>query len=540
MEPALQFGEFSFQPASGQLRRSGVELHLTPKAAAVLRELVGQPDAPVSKQSLFERVWAGTVVTDDALTSCILELRKALGDDPKAPRYIATRHRRGYQFIAPVAPVAAAGATHEPPSIAVLPFGDISQEHDQRYYCDGLAVELIGRLSQVEGLRVVSRTASFQFREPGADVRSIGGHLGARHLLEGSIRKTRELLRVAVQLVEVETGYQAWSGQFERTPEEVFDLQTGIVDDVVRVLKGTGLSVAERQRLEPQRTGAIAYEHYLRGLQALPQMTQAGLLGSVAEFERAIALDPGYAPAHAGLAMVICTLYEWFGAEGGRLERAEQASRRAIALAPLLAEAHVARGFALSLAGDHAAAVARFTEAIGLNPHLFEARYYFGRACFAASETQRAADLFKEAAELRREDFQSPILAAQALDMLGQRDEALLLNREGARRAERALALNPGDARALSLGAHALLHVGQEQRALEWSRRALERDPDDMCALVNSALLHALLGSRDLALDLLERAFSRGWGKREWIERDPDYDSLRDDPRFQRLLAGLR
>lgn len=542
VEQPIEFGEFTFQPATGQLWRDGAPIHVTPKAAAVLRELAASPGAPVPKASLFARVWRGTVVTDDALTSCILELRKALGDDPRAPRYIATRHRRGYQFIADARPAAPPppAVPVAVPAIAVLPFSDISQERDQDYYCDGLAVELIGLLSQVQGVRVVSRMASFQFRGQGADVRAVGSHLGARYLLEGSIRKAPDRLRVAVQLVDVETGYQQWSRLFDCRPEDVFTIQGEIAEGVVRVLKGEAPGDGERLRLEPLRTGTVAYEHYLRGLQTLPRMSREGLRRSALEFERAVGVDPGYAPAHAGLAMVHATLHEWFGGDGGHLARAEEASARAIALAPALAEAHVARGFALGLGGDHAGAVAEFTEAIRLNPQLFEARYYYARASFAAGEMARACELFREASELRREDFQSAVLWAQGLRMQGRLDEAAEADLEGVRRAERALALDPADSRALSLGSHALLHAGQVERALEWTGRALELHPDDMSTLINAALMHLLLGDKARALDLLERAFSQGWGKRDWIERDPDYDALRDDPRFQRLLQRLR
>jgi len=300
------------------------------------------------------------------------------------------------------------------------------------------------------------------------------------------------------------------------------------------------LSAAEKQRLRPLETGTAAYEYYLRGLQSLRSMTEAGLRQSAGLFEQAAGLDATYGPAYAGQAMVFGTLYEWFGADPHNLARATDASQRAALLAPQLAEARVARGFALELSRDYQRAVGEFSAAVRINPYLFEAWYYYGRASFAAGDTAQASELFRQAAEVRREDFQSPILLAQTLRMQDRHAEAIESDREGIRRAERALALNPVDARALSLGAHALLNDGQVQRAREWAGRALENHADDMSSLINAALLHTLLGEKEPALDLLERAFSRGWGKRDWIEHDPDYDLLRDDPRFQRLLSRLR
>ncbi len=538
---SIRFTGFSFDLETGQLRQGDSEIRLTPKAAAVLRVLVTNAGSPVSKEQLFSSVWSETTVSDDALTSCIQELRKAFGDEARQPRYIETRHRRGYQFIAPLEgpPATAAEPADGSVAIAVLPFTDISPEHDQDYLCDGLAVELISAFSVIRELRVVSRTASFQFRAAGADVRLIGSQLGVGYLLEGSIRKTKDRLRVMVQLIEVASGYHKWSQQFDRTPDDVFAIQDEITAGVIHALRRGTISVGEKQALQRQHTGTAAYEYYLRGLQFLPRMTQPDLARSAEMFERATQLDPSYSPALAGLATVYATLYEWFGADDANLRKADDASRKSVALGPELAEARVARGFTLSLSRQYAEATNEFSEAIRINPNLFEAYYYFARASFANGDIARSAELFAKAAEVRREDFQSPILLAQALRMMGKVSEALEANREGVRRAEHALALDPKDPRALSLGASGLFHDNQKARAREWCRGAVELYPDDMGVLINAACLSAKLGLKEEALDYLERVFARGWGKRGWIEHDPDYDIVRDEPRFKRLLARL-
>jgi tetratricopeptide (TPR) repeat protein len=256
-------------------------------------------------------------------------------------------------------------------------------------------------------------------------------------------------------------------------------------------------------------------------------------------FQRAIELDEGYAPAWSGLAMVHATLYEWFGSSEADLAGAERASRKSLELAPDLAEAHVARGCALSLSGRYDEAAKAFESAIRLNPNLFDAYYYFARTSFARGEIEHSADLFRRAADVRQEDFQSPMLLSQSLRMIGKAEwkEA---GREGIRRAERTLALNPRDGRALSLGSGALFHDGQVTRAFEWSRRALELHPDDMSAIISAGCLHAKAGQKEQALQFFARLFERGWGKRDWVEHDPDYDILRDDPRFQALLSRLK
>ena len=269
-------------------------------------------------------------------------------------------------------------------------------------------------------------------------------------------------------------------------------------------------------------------------------MSQGDLQRSAQMFDLAIAADQGYGPAFAGLAMVHATLFEWFGSRGEDLIKAERASQKALELGPALSEAHTSRGFALSLARRHDDAALEFEHAIRLNPNSFDAHYYFARMTFARGQIQRSAELFQKASEARQEDFQSSLLLAQSLRMLGRTEESGTACQEGIRRAEHALELNPLDARALSLGGSELRHLGQTERGLEWLNRALELCPDDVSTLFNCASNHAGLGHRDEALNLLDRAMGRGWGRRDWLEQDSDYDLLRDDPRFQKLLAGLK
>lgn len=530
------FGRYAFDLATTRLWADGNEIKLTPKAAAVLAALIEHAGRPVSKRELFASVWRNTIVGDDALSTCIQELRKALGDDARQTRYIETRHRLGYRFIAQLS--TDSGPPHA--VIAVLPFVDMSAARDQDFFCEGLAEELINALTYVDGLRVVSRSASFQFKAAGLDVQDIGRRLGITALLEGSVRKAGDLLRITVQLIDVASGYHIWSQRFERRLGDVFAIQDEIAESVARTMRGTALSGRERSAVQRQQTATDAYEYFLRGRQSLHRMREPDLERSRGMFALALEIDPDYAPAWAGLATVHCLLYEWWGASDEDLRRAEEASERAMHLSPSLADAHVARGFALSLHRRYEAAERHFESAIAINPNLFDAYYYFGRACFARGDVARSADLFGKAGQVRQEDFQSLVLQAQSLRIVGRADEARTINREGIARAERVLRLNPADGRALSLCSLALFEDGQIARAMEWSRRSLELYPDDMSTLVNAACLSSRIGDKEAAIQHLERAFSRGWGKRDWIEHDPDYDLLRDDPRFQRLLEKLQ
>jgi adenylate cyclase len=540
-----EFGLFRLEVKEHRLVREGRPIPLPGKAFDTLRILVERHGTLVSKRDLMNTVWPETTVEENNLDRNISTVRKALGEKATGRQYIETVPRVGYRFVARISAPPAEDVsdsslpTHDISAIAVLPFADMSPARDQDYLCEGLAEELINALTYIDGLRVAARTASFQFRGTSTDVRSVGQKLGVGTLLEGSVRKAGNRLRVTVQLIEVATGFHRWSRRFDRTLKDVFAIQDEIAESVATSLRGGVLSRHEKHGLLRPHTGAAAYEYYLRGRQYLPRLTQPDLQKSGEMFEHAIELDAGYSPALAGLAMVHATLYEWFGAREEDLIRAERASQKALQLAPGLAEVHVAGGFTLSLYKRYDEAVREFEDAIRINPNFFDAYYYFARFSFARGDIKRSAELFRMAAKVRHEDFQSSLLLSQSLGMLGRAEEASEALREGIHRAEHALVLNPLDGRALSLGSCALF-PHQKARAMEWSQRALELYPDDMGTLVNAACLRAKAGLNEEALELLERVFARGWGKHDWIERDRGFDILRDDPRFKKLLAKLK
>jgi adenylate cyclase len=539
MDSTVTFGRFRFEPASARLWEQDAEIKLTRKAALVLAALLERRGAPVSKQELFASVWRGTVVGDDALVTCIQELRKALGDDSKQPRYIETRHRLGYRFAAPLDDPAEAPAPPDPAAIAVLPFADMSEARDQDYLCEGLAEELIDALTHVDGLRVAARTSSFQFR--GAhDLRAVGAKLGVGALLEGSVRKSGDRLRITVQLIDVATGYHKWSEKFERSAADVFAVQDEIAEKVATLMRGGSLNERERRALRRQPTAVDTYECFLRGRQRMHTMQQPHMDEAKAFYERAIALDAEYAPAWAGLAMLHALLYEWWGANDADLAAADRASGIAMELAPELADAHLARAYTLSNQRRYDEARPHFEAASRINPNLFDTYYYYGRAAFAAGETEKSMALWRRGGEIRREDFECPLLEAQSLRQLGRHAEAVEVNREAVRRAERLLELNPSSGRVLSFGAGALFEDGQNERGLEWARRAEALYPEDMGVIINGACSRIKLGLIDEALDLLERMFGKGWGKKAWVEMDHDYDPLRAHPRFIAMLAKLK
>ena len=321
-------------------------------------------------------------------------------------------------------------------AIAVLPFADMSPERDQDYLCEGLAEELIDALTHIEGLRVAARTSSFQFRGD-HDLREVGRKLGVGSVLEGSVRKAGDRLRITVQLIDVATGFHKWSEKFDRSAADVFAVQDEIAETVATLLRGGALNARERRAVHRQPTAIETYEYFLRGRQRMHNWGKQGFNEAKDFFERAIALDAGYAPAWAGLATVHALTYEWFSSTDEDLHAADRASRIAMELAPELADAQLARGYTLSNLRRYEEARQHFEAATQINPNLFDAYYYYGRAAFAAGDIEKSIELWQRAAEVRREDFESPMFVEQSLRKLGRLEESRVVNREGraARRA---------------------------------------------------------------------------------------------------------
>jgi adenylate cyclase len=424
-------------------------------------------------------------------------------------------------------------------SVAILPFNDLSESRDQAYFCDGLAEEILNVLASIRDLRVASRTSSFRFRGGDADAREIGRALNVAAIMEGSVRKAGDHVRVTAQLIDAGSGYHLWSESYDRQLRDIFAIQGEIARNVARALQVSLTAALDVCRCDAPRD-MRAYEFYLRGRQIQSVKSSDNWTKAPEMFRRAIALDPDYAQAHAGLADSLAQLLLWRIVEPtGVLDEALAAARRALELAPQLAEAHVAHANTQSLAGNAKAAVAAFERAIELNPELYEAHYYFGRHCYARGEYARALREFEAAHRVRPDEFQALALAVNVADSLGDKARGDELTRLALPSALTEIAADPENGRALYLAAAMQVRLGDMEGGRRNVEAALRLQPEDFGTLYNAACTYTHMGDAGRALDLLERAISAGHGSREWIERDSDLDGLRGLPRYREIMARL-
>jgi TolB-like protein/Flp pilus assembly protein TadD len=424
------------------------------------------------------------------------------------------------------------------PSVAVLAFADMSPERDQGYFCEGTAEEIINALTTVRGLRVASRSGSFRFRDRAMDNRDIARLLSVRAVLDGSVRKSGDRVRVAAQLVDA-SGTTLWSETFDRRLEDVFAIQDEIARATVGALRLT-LLASDAARLEHRGTKNLpAYEFFLRGRQLMRREKAAEQAAAVELFREAIRLDPQFAEAHAALASVIAHLWFRLGDRSQPVDDARTASQRALELSPALASAHVARAQVLANDGQTDAAASSFERAIALDPQLFDAHYYYARHLVTRGDHAGAVRHFEAAFAIRPDDYLPVTMTIQEYQALG--------NEAGERHAverawvaiQRRLAIDPDDSAAYDHGAGVLALLGRKDESRRFLERAVALRPEDPNTHYNAACTAALSGDYESALDLLERAVALGWSNRAWLLNDNDFAPLRGHPRFSQLLARL-
>ncbi len=421
------------------------------------------------------------------------------------------------------------------PSVAVLPFANMSNDPEQEFFSDGITEDIITDLSDVSGLFVLSRHTVFAYKHRAQDLERIAGELGVEYVVEGSVRKAGNRVRINTELTEGATDGHIWAARYDRDLTDIFAVQDEIATTIVRQLK-VKLLPEERKAIEQAPTANVdAYTHYLRGREYYHIASKANHLMARQSFVRATELDPLYARAYAGIAICDVRLQSNYGTAIS-VDDILATAEKAIAIDPKLPEAHAARGFALALALRREEATAAFEQALAIDPDNHEANRYYAEYCVTTGRFEMAAKLFIRATEIKPSDYGSPLMLINVFRSLGDEDKARRYARMAIRKAEEELRLHPENANCSCLGATVLAYLGETERAADWLARALATDPGDLNIKYNAACTYALLGEAEHALDLLEGWVPQvGAEMRLWFHNDSDFDGIREHPRYHVL-----
>ena len=620
----VSFGAYEFNPNSKELRREGMRVRLEGQPLAILQFLLDRPGELVTREELQNKLWPEDTFVDfeHSLNAAVKRLRSALNDSANRPRYIETLARRGYRFVAPVSDLVAesdrkkaalvpgelptrarvvfrvrilwlvavasltvtgitvwgwrllrnrpsAPAVPAVRSLAVLPFENLSGDRSQEYFADGMTEELIGRLANIHGLRVISRTSAMHFKHTQLSVPEIAKTLGVDAIVEGSVTREGGQVRFHAQLIRAASEEHIWAGEYQREYRNLLALQDEVARNIAERIE---ISLTPHERLTLASAHPVdpeANEDYLKGRYSFNQRTQDALNKSIGFFQQAIARDPGYAPAYSGLA----DAYTMLGFRGGlpsnnTLLRARAAALKAIELDDTLAEPHASLAFiAETHEWDWATAEREYKRAVQLNPgdaqiHNWYAGYlmYVGRFEDGISEARWARDL---------DPLSLPVNNALAGRLLaaGRYDEAL-------EQVQKTLQLDPHFAPAHQTLGWAYLHSGNRAEAIREFQEALQLSgTDDTDLMLDLGFAYATAADHEEARRILAKlktlherrlvpcgsiAILYGalgdlneafvWMERAYEERDPQltyliagrrFEPLRHDPRFLDLVRRV-
>ncbi|TIL84601.1 MAG: tetratricopeptide repeat protein [Mesorhizobium sp.] len=440
----------------------------------------------------------------------------------------------------PTRPAAAAG---ERVSIAVLPFTNMSGDPEQEYFSDGITEDIITDLSKVSALSVIARNSSFTYKGRGVDVKQVGRELGVRYVLEGSVRKAGNRVRIAAQLINGKNGHHVWAERYDRDLEDIFALQDEISKNIVDALK-VRLLAKELETITKRGTdNPEAYQIYLMGRSFFNRGHETRNMKAARHlFAKAIEVDPLYARAYAGLAD--CDSYLLLANDPtATYDNVVANADRALELEPGLADAHASRGIAMFTKGRRDEAEVEFEKALELDPTSFEANFFYGRNCHAQGQFEKARGFYERTIALKPDDYRAWDQLRAVHVSLGQHEEAVESARQCLQRIEKEIAAYPDEPILLCYGGCLLADLGEMEHGAEWASRAAAIAGNDLRVLYNLACCYAKLGKAEEAMDCLERQASGSpiyvAQTTAWMKKDSDLDSLRNHPRYLALIDRM-
>lgn len=475
LDQPLSFGRYRLEPRHG-LMSGAREVRLTPKALALLSFLAERPGELVTKEELFGAVWPNTTVGDAALVTCIQELRKALRDNARRPRYIETLHRRGYRFIGEKAPSTALSSTAtdselpalllpDRPSIAVLPFDNMSDGPDQDYFADGMSEDLITGLARIRWLFVIARNSTFVYKGRAVDVKQVARELGVRYVLEGSVRRAGKRLRISAQLIDAMTGGHLWAERYDREVGDIFAVQDEITRSVCAAIEPRLLAAEGVRALSRSSDDLGAWELVARAQTHVWRLTRADYETAIDALNRAVEAYPDYAPAQSllGFCLVFAAHMGWVDRDHGLLTGREHVVR-AIALDDCDPWGQIAAGYLAMMERRTEESVAAFRRAVNLNPSSAAAHCYLSHGLAFAGQDREAIEHAEEAIRFSPLDPEMAIFLggiAVAHYTAGRYAEAL-------RYASELLRLRPGFQGAQRMHCASLAQIGRVDEAREF------------------------------------------------------------------------
>jgi TolB-like protein len=494
LDQPVSFGQYRFDSRGGLLTSGAKEVRLTPKALALLSFLAERPGEIITKGELFAAIWPKTQVSDAALVTCIQELRKALRDNARRPRYIETLHRRGYRFIGKIAAAQPPAATNgapaalplpDRPSIAVLPFDNMSDDPDQEYFADGISEDLITGLARIRWLFVIARNSTFVYKGRATDVKQVARELGVRYVLEGSVRRAGKQLRISAQLIDALTGGHHWAERYDRQLGDIFAVQDEITRSVAGAVEPYLLSAEGVRTLARSSDDLGAWELVARAQTRVWRLTRADYEAALEALKRAVETYPDYAPAQGLLGFRLV-----FGVHMGWIEPLEslasgrQHALRAIALDDHEPWGHIGLGYWAMMERRTEESIAAFRRAVKLNPNSAAAHSYLSHIFAFAGQDREAIEHAEEAIRL------SPLDPEMAFTLGGIAVAHYSVGRfaEAVRYTTEALRLRPGFQGAQRLRSASLAQAGQIDEARSFFTTVQSQQPQISVAWIKVAV----------------------------------------------------
>ena len=558
----VRFGDFEADTDAAELRKQGVKVRLQDQPFQVLKILVERPGKVVSRDELRRQIWPADTFVDfeQGLNNAIKRLREALGDSPENPQFIETIPRRGYRFV---------GKLNQPAkcirSLAVLPLENLSRDPEQEYFAEGLTEALINTLVKIGELQVVSRTSVMQYKGVHRPLREIAQELHVEGIIEGTVLKAGERVRISIQLVDARADIHMWAEHYDRDLRDILALHSEVAQSVAREIQVQLTPVDEARITKGRPVNPEAYDAYLKG-RYYWNRRPAELGRAIQYFEQAMSKDPGYSAAHAGLADCLTSLTALGIApvnEGS--DKAKRLAQKAFEIDNSSAEACTALAYATLYEYDFATAERGFERAIQLNPLYAFAHEMFG--CYLGwmgryeesyTEVQRALRLeprssifnaflaiiylyarrYDQAIEQCQKALELDPNSASAWGFLGWAQSCKLRHDDAIATLRKTCQLWPGASPIAWLG-EAYAAAGYRDEAHKVLRQLEELSKQRYVTPYGRARIYAALGETDETFKWLETAYQQRANWMVLLKVDPCFDNLRSDPRFQDLMRRM-